>query len=756
VAAGVLALVLLALHAPFLPASLEDHDSFNFALGLRDIDVARHQPHPPGYPVYIAAGKLANLLAGDEARALGGLAVVAGALAIPALVMLFGFLDPSPGSRRWAVLAALLAASSPLAWFTAVRPLSDMPGLAATLGAQAILVRASSPRALAAGAGLAALAAGIRSQAVWLTLPLLVLAVWRRAPAMRVRAAIGAGAAFLVVACVWFVPLLVASGGPGSYFRAFADQGTEDLTGVVMLWTTPTPRQLIAVATAMLVAPWGVPTVAAIVIALAVVGLAFAWRSSPRAIATLLAAFGPYAVFSALFQETVTTRYVLPLVPPVAYLAVRGLDAMVTAPSGWMPRRRTGALQAAAVVILAGANLAVGVPAVQAFAALPAPAVRMVSDMADRTSAGALPALAMHRRAALDLRRPFEWAGREAPQFATRLPSPPKREWLEVVKYWTGGGSEEVWFIADPLRSDLALVAHPRLEASYRWVRPRTPWAFDLFTVLGGVRPSEFDWYVFDRPAWFLGEGWALTWETGGLAQEAGRGPAMAPIEGWIRRRSEAITLMVGGRNARPDGSPARVQLAIDGAVLHEFAAAPGPFLEWVPVAPGRLHGDGPYAVLTVSADGATPPSPLDVTIKQFDLAGEDALLVGYADGWHDQEYDPSTGRTWRWTSDRAVLRLRGPIGRGTSLRLEGEMEAASQAQMTVRVGDRVLAQERVGRRFALWVPLPTDAIGPDSSLIIETDQSDVPAERRWRLRPSTDQRRLGLKLYVIAVTPAA
>jgi hypothetical protein len=58
--AGAIALVFLATHLTFLPASLEDLDSINFSLGLREFDVARHQPHPPGYPVYIAAGRLVN------------------------------------------------------------------------------------------------------------------------------------------------------------------------------------------------------------------------------------------------------------------------------------------------------------------------------------------------------------------------------------------------------------------------------------------------------------------------------------------------------------------------------------------------------------------------------------------------------------------------------------------------------------------------------------------------------------------------
>src|SRR5687768_1577184 len=55
--AFVIAAAYLAAHLPSLAPSLEDIDSINFALGLRDFDPARHQPHPPGSPVYIALGR---------------------------------------------------------------------------------------------------------------------------------------------------------------------------------------------------------------------------------------------------------------------------------------------------------------------------------------------------------------------------------------------------------------------------------------------------------------------------------------------------------------------------------------------------------------------------------------------------------------------------------------------------------------------------------------------------------------------------
>src|ERR1700730_16584336 len=83
--AAALALAFLAAHLPFLPASLEDLDSINFALGLRHFDVAHHQPHPPGYPLFIAAAKIARVVESSEAKALSLIGVLGGALSVLAL-----------------------------------------------------------------------------------------------------------------------------------------------------------------------------------------------------------------------------------------------------------------------------------------------------------------------------------------------------------------------------------------------------------------------------------------------------------------------------------------------------------------------------------------------------------------------------------------------------------------------------------------------------------------------------------------------
>src|SRR5258705_12708996 len=142
---------------PFLAPSLEDIDSINFALGLRHFDPALHQPHPPGYPVYMLLGHLslpivervtATTGAPAEAKALAIWSAIGGAGCIIAAWLLFVALAQRArpnslevGSWQLGVAwAPLLLAASPVFWMTGLRPMSDMPGLALTNGAQALML----------------------------------------------------------------------------------------------------------------------------------------------------------------------------------------------------------------------------------------------------------------------------------------------------------------------------------------------------------------------------------------------------------------------------------------------------------------------------------------------------------------------------------------------------------------------------------------------------------------------------------------
>lgn len=322
-AAAILALGFLAFHLPSLPSSLEDVDSINFALGIRDFDVAQHQPHPPGYPLFILAAAGVNALVSSEAHALALIGIVAGALSAFSLTALFGALDGHRRPGGAATAATWLAVTAPLFWITAARPLSDVAGLASALVVQALILRARTPRHLVVAAACAGFAVGVRSQVAWLTLPLLLFAILRP-PLRGWRSALGVALAYPAAALLWGVPLLMLSGGPAAYWQALSNQGAEDLSGVVMLWTTPTARQLASALYQSFVAPWALWQLAAVMVAFAIVGLARLASEARPVLTALVVAYGPYFAFNLLFQETATTRYALPLVVPLAYLTARG------------------------------------------------------------------------------------------------------------------------------------------------------------------------------------------------------------------------------------------------------------------------------------------------------------------------------------------------------------------------------------------------------------------------------------------------
>jgi len=738
---SVIALVFLAFHLPFLPASLEDVDSINFALGLRRFDVAHHQPHPPGYPLYIAAGKAVHAMGTDEAKALALVGVVSGAAAAFALFLGFRAVDRShrcpPGT---AIAATLIVITAPLYWFTAGRPLSDMAGLAAAVSLQAAALMVTSTDGLIATSFASGLAPGIRSQIVWLTVPLLMLVILRRCrPRMMnvhdVAWIARSAAAFVIGVLLWAVPLVVLSGGPAAYWRALFNEGAEDLGGIVMLWTSPTPRQLARALWSAFVAPWALPAVAAVVLVFALVGAVRLWKTSKSAVLTLIVSFGPYLAFDLLFQETATARYALPLVVPVAYLASRGIMTI-------------GLVPAVTVIgALVMFNAHVGGTSIAAYAREKAPAFRLLDDMDAGAHDGPPSALAMDRREDLDLRRPMQWVGTHTVASAHRLAAPPQREWLEVVKYWNspqGEGGRPVWFVADPARTDIDLVQHDD-PIAYRWSMPYP-------VLIGGVRPNEMLWYRLSRPDWYVGAGWELTPEAAGVAQEDGRGLSSAPIEAWIAPEDlDDGALVIGGRNLMMPPTPAVLTIRSDGGEsIADMRSPSGPFVEMVRLhRPARIDSSSPvehpaarpYVKLSVAA------SPVGrVAIEQFDVSTS-RPLVGFGAGWHEPEYDPMTGARWRWLSERGDLLVRAP--RGAILHIAGESPLkyySRPSRFIVRLGDRILADQQVHADFSVEVPLAADQMPLDPGTItIETDQTYVPAERSRR---TADRRRLGLRIF--------
>ena len=735
-----LAVVFLALHLPYFPTSLEDLDSINFALGVRQFDVAHHQPHPPGYPVYIALAKAVRAAVPDETRALALLSVVAGALGVVAMAALFGRLT-SVGRSTWVPVA--LGLTAPLYWFTAARPLSDMPGLAAALTVQALTLGALTTRGLCAAAFAAGLATGIRSQVAWLTVPLLLargLGDWgtrsphapspQSSPRPQLLAPAGA---FLAGVLVWALPLVMLTGGPGGYWHALFDQGAEDLGNIQMLWTRHGVRDIADALYFAFVAPWAAWPFAAVVLVCAGLGIVWLWRHERRALAALAVAFGPYLVLDVLFQETFTSRYALPLVVPLAYLAACGLR--------WAPAEAVWLL--ALPIAMYGAHI--GGRSIAAYAQQKAPAFRLLDDMKRAAEAtGVRPVLAPDRRESFDMRRPLLWMGGAMPPIARQLPAPPQHEWLEAVRYWNAGGQEPVWFLVDPRRTAIDLVQHAS-PFEYQWPLPYP-------VLISGVRPNDVNWYAVDRPEWYVGEGWALTPEAAGVAAADRRGLASAPIEGWVRRNPPGGVLMIGGRVLDPSRRPKLTVTLDDGSAdqhsLISEVLQPGAFLRFAPIPAATAVADArEYAKVSVTATEGDA-----VAIEQFD-ASPARTLFGFGDGWHEQELNPRTGARWRWLSERGEIRLGSRPTDPLKLHLEGESPLkyfSRGSRLKIRSGDQVYFDEVLSADFSVTLQLPSGA-GP---IVLETDQVYVPAEHRSLWRRLADQRHLGLRIFKVDLRP--
>ncbi len=741
--AALAALFLLA-HLAALPATLDDIDAVNFALGVRDFDVALHQPHPPGYPLFIALGKVATPLlgaAGVGAPETRGLSVwsVAGGAAL--LLLLFGLWRRIDGHWWRAALAALIAGASPLLWFTSLRPLSDVPGLCVAIGALALIARALPPhwtdtqdgsrdprRALVGGAFLAGLAVGFRSQTAVLTAPLLAAVLL--APGLRVplRVRLGSLAAAAGGVAVWAIPLGMASGGLPGYLAALGSQAGEDFSGVAMLWTHRTIRVAVLALLNTLVVPWDSPALAGVVLALGAAGALLLVLRTPKRAALVGLLFGPYALFHLLFQETATVRYALPLVLPVAYLAAVALA------------EARPLVSAAAASALIAVMLWRGVPAGLAYARTPSPIFALIERVAG-SDPGAV--VGMHRSVWTESRRARHWSSGLRREL---LPAPRDYEWLELVRVWRERDAPTAWFVADPRRTDLALIDPASQQRfSYRW-------PFSRHTYVGGARPGELDLVRIVTPGWFLGQGWALTPEVAGITERDGSGPHKRASVGWIRRRDGESVLMIGGRHlGGASGSPSRVGVALDDRPVLTFDVTAGPFLRFQPLAAGALSGSGTFARLTVTAGPGTPPGP-PVAIEQFDLQDPDAVQLGFEQGWQEPEYNPHTGRSWRWMSERATLALRGGAG-DVTLRIAGESPLRyfpKPSRLWVDAAGQTVAFVQPSSDFTIDVRIPAALlVKGDGRVTLTADQAFVPADRD----ATADRRRLSLRIYSVTST---
>src|SRR5712691_3161635 len=214
-----LSLLTVLSRLPYRARMLYNWDAVQFALALREYDVGKHQPHPPGYILYVALGRLVNTWLGNETAAYVVLAVACSGLTTFVVYLL----ARTAYDRATALVAATLFAVSPLFWFYGSVGLTYAgEALCATTVAYfAFRALRGSETAAWLAAGYLGLAGGVRQSILLVLFPL-----WLGATVVGVRRlrAVVVGLAIMTMAVMaWFVPMIWLTGGLERYLAASVD-----------------------------------------------------------------------------------------------------------------------------------------------------------------------------------------------------------------------------------------------------------------------------------------------------------------------------------------------------------------------------------------------------------------------------------------------------------------------------------------------------------------------------------------------------
>ncbi|MHB8858392.1 MAG: ArnT family glycosyltransferase [Thermoleophilia bacterium] len=207
----------LAVRIPYFGHTLYNWDSVNYALSLERFSVADHQPHAPGYILYVAAGRIAQALFGNPNSALIFLSILGSAAAVAGIYLA----GRSVFNRATGIVAAVILLFSPLGWFYAdiASPYSFMlPIMIACIWlVYQLLFYKRYPLASAIVMGVAA---GFRPDVLLFLGPFWLYGTFL----VGRRRMLLAWAAMAVSVVAWLVPLIALSGGISGFRQVIDNQ----------------------------------------------------------------------------------------------------------------------------------------------------------------------------------------------------------------------------------------------------------------------------------------------------------------------------------------------------------------------------------------------------------------------------------------------------------------------------------------------------------------------------------------------------
>ncbi|OGW41053.1 MAG: hypothetical protein A2Y97_13250 [Nitrospirae bacterium RBG_13_39_12] len=212
-----LLLLTVLTRVPFMSKFLYHWDSVQFALALKKYDVTVHQPHPPGFFLYVMFGRLINLFIKDPNTTFIFINILFSGLAVVTIY----FLGKEIFDKKIGLLSAAIALTSPNMWFhgeVAYTYIADafFSAIIALLGWR---ILRGEHRYIWLSVVALGIAGGIRQYTAIFLFPLWLYSV----KGVPVRKVIFSFGLFFMVCILWFVPMIWMTGGWHAYQEAYRE-----------------------------------------------------------------------------------------------------------------------------------------------------------------------------------------------------------------------------------------------------------------------------------------------------------------------------------------------------------------------------------------------------------------------------------------------------------------------------------------------------------------------------------------------------
>ena len=687
---GLLTTIVILSRLWAMPASLWEWDDILFARALHSFDIGNQSPHPPGFPVFIALGRLAFAITGKEHLALIAVNVIFASFLAIALYYLYREIFED---RVIAGVGAVLCCFAPNVWLHSVSPRSDGPALVLGLAALVLAIRSlRSPRSLIIASIVFGLGMGIRVTLLPVVGPTLTVVclihLWKR----QWRLVAGAVIATVLAVLAWYIPLIMKTGW--STYQYVMKKHAEFTFANDGLFSNTENSVLIYRFTRFALDIWGSRSIAFAMYALSVVGiislmLARKWRS----LLWMLVAFVPFICFIAILNTPLSAPvYSLPYIPFFVGLSASGI---VLAPR--MVLRSRPAREPLAVSAIAGGVLLLGM------IAWTFPVIRMIR------SEESPPVRAMHylRQKLRRDRDILQYEGLFWPHVQFFLPD------YKTVRS-EGNVDAETNLISPVLNSpeiytlstsSLVLGKGEGAEArSFKWSRYRVSQRlkmlslgryFDVYTAnLGKSSRAAYlsGWYELESDG---NEGWRWMGKQGRIAL------LNTSSDMLLRVKFQTATSGVASGN-NSGGQDATVTIRLDSREIARLTSPDGIIDRTISIKtdPTRL-----WSVLTLETSEVRIPSHVSNSTDGRELGLRCSALEWYpapssqplitrpdqflGPGWYDVETDQM--QSWRWMEGTGVVHLPAIDGEGqlTLTMMVASLEGQKPSDVTIEIAKR-------------------------------------------------------------------